>query len=130
MAMTEQVETANADDQAILEQFVTGVRASGRVWGLKSGNGWAVCPSNEYEDASVYPFWSDEADARIHCADEWSACAPTAIELDRFIEDWLPGMHGDDALVGTNWSPELIGIEIEPMELAIAFGVDGLPGMQ
>jgi hypothetical protein len=38
-------------------------------------------------------------------------------------------MHGDDALVGTNWSPELIGLEVEPMEVAIAFGADGFPGM-
>ena len=127
--MTHEEQAAGADDEADIERFVTGALASGLVWGLKSDDGWAVCPSNEYEDASVYPFWSDRAEAFIHCADEWSGCTPTAIDLDRFLEDWLPGMHGDDALVGTNWSRELIGLEVEPMELAIAFGADGLPGM-
>jgi hypothetical protein len=127
--MTHEEQAAGADDEADIERFVTGALASGLVWGLKSDDGWAVCPSNEYEDASVYPFWSDRAEALIHCADEWSGCTPTAIDLDRFLEDWLPGMHGDDALVGTNWSRELIGLEVEPMELAIAFGADGLPGM-
>jgi hypothetical protein len=127
--MTQQEQAASADDEANLKRFVAGALESGLVWGLKSDDGWAVCPSNEYEDASVYPFWSDRAEALIHCADEWSRCTPTAIDLDSFLEDWLPGMHGDDALVGTNWSPELIGLEVEPMELAIAFGADGLPGM-
>lgn len=127
--MTEEEQAATADDEENLERFVARVLESGVVWGLKSDNGWAVCPSNEYEDASVYPFWSDQADARMHCADEWSGCTPTAIDLDHFLEDWLPGMHGDDALVGTNWSPELIGREVEPMEVAFAFGADGLPGM-
>lgn len=104
--------------------FVARVLATGRVWGIKSEQGWAICPSNEYEDASVYPFWSDQASARIHCADAWDGCAPAPIDLDNFLADWLPGMHADNALVGPDWNEELVGPEIEPMALALALGAD------
>ena len=58
------------DGQASHDRFVERVKETKTVWGLKSSNGWAVCESNEYEDTDVYPFWSDEADARMHCTDD------------------------------------------------------------
>ena len=123
--MTDNKPHAASDSEADLGQFVTRVLETGCVWGIKSSDrGWAVCPSNEYEDASVYPFWSDEAAARLHCADAWADCVPAPIDLDNFLADWLPGMHEDDALVGPDWSDDLIGLEMEPMELALALGAD------
>ena len=115
-----------AIDEAVLAGFVTRVLKTGCIWGIKSSDqGWAICPSNEYEDASVYPFWSDEASARIHCADVWADCVPAPIDLDNFLADWLPGMHDDDALVGPDWGADLAGLEMEPMELALALGGEG-----
>ncbi|MGE5153256.1 MAG: DUF2750 domain-containing protein [Bdellovibrio bacteriovorus] len=100
------------------DRFVREVQASGLVWGLKSDQGWAVCESNEYEDTDVYPFWSDEAEARLHCADDWAGFVPDSLPLDVFIDTWLAGMSEDGVLVGTNWDAELSGLELEPDELA------------
>jgi hypothetical protein len=100
------------------DRFVREARASGLVWGLKSGDDWAVCESGEYEDTDVYPFWSDEASARARCADEWSVYRPASLDLDLFIDTWLAGMSEDGVLVGTNWDAELSGLEVEPEELA------------
>ncbi|MGB5833665.1 MAG: DUF2750 domain-containing protein [Thiohalocapsa sp.] len=122
--MTDSTHPPTADDRRDLDAFVTRALETGRVWGIKSDQGWAICPSNEYEDASVYPFWSEEANARIHCADAWVGCVVAPIELDNFLEDWLPGMHGDDALVGPDWNADLTGLELEPMELAAALDAD------
>jgi hypothetical protein len=107
-----------ADSQANHERFVRRVRESEVVWGLKSNDRWAVCPSNEYEDSTVFPFWSDEAYAKRHCKDEWAEYVPTQINLDSFIDNWLKGMNEDGALVGTNWNLDLAGIEVEPIDLA------------
>lgn len=107
-----------ADSQANHERFVTRVKESGVVWGLKSDEGWAVCPSSQYEDVSVLPFWSDEAYAKRLCKEEWADYIPTPIDLDSFIDNWLQGMNEDGALVGTNWNADLAGIEVEPVELA------------
>jgi hypothetical protein len=113
-----------ADAQANHDLFVKTVKETGLVWGLKVEDDWAVCESNEYEDQMVFPFWSNEADARIHCEDEWAEYAPATIALDEFAQDWLVGMDEDGLLVGTNWDAELSGMEVEPMELAEALGYE------
>jgi hypothetical protein len=100
------------------DRFVRDVRDRGFVWGLKSSQGWAVCESNEYEDTDVYPFWSDEAAARVHCRDDWAGFTPAPLALDLFIDTWLAGMSEDGVLVGTNWDEELSGLELEPNDLA------------
>ncbi|MGA7979012.1 MAG: DUF2750 domain-containing protein [Chromatiaceae bacterium] len=100
------------------DRFVRDVIYSGVVWGLKSDRGWAVCESAEYEDTEVYPFWSDEADARIHCTDDWADYVPATLDLDLFIDTWLAGMSEDGVLVGTNWDADLSGMEVEPGDLA------------
>ena len=105
------------DYQASHDRFVREVRASGLVWGLQSDNGWAVCESNEYEDTDVYPFWSTEAEARVHSSDDWAGYKPASLELDLFIDTWLVGMEEDGVMVGTNWDADLMGLEVEPSDL-------------
>jgi hypothetical protein len=100
------------------ERFIRDVRESGLVWGLRSDQGWAVCESNEYEETDVYPFWSDEAQARSHCQDDWANFVPDSLTLDVFIDTWLAGMSEDGVLLGTNWDEELSGLELEPDDLA------------
>jgi hypothetical protein len=101
------------------DQFVQRVLASREVWGLKSAAGWACTAStvDGTEDRTVMPFWSDHAYAR-QCANKaWADYEPTPIPLEMFLEHWLPGMAGDDLLVGTNWNAQRCGHEIEPLEL-------------
>jgi hypothetical protein len=63
------------------------------------------------------PFWSDRAYAKQCATDEWAEYVPTEIPLDLFLEKWMPGMHSDGLLVGTNWNVHLCGYEIEPLKL-------------
>jgi Protein of unknown function (DUF2750) len=105
-------------DQENHDRFVRDVKANGVVWGLQSDHGWAVCESEEYEDTEVYPFWSDEAEARVHCTDDWADYAPARLDLDLFIDTWLAGMNEDGVMVGTNWDADLSGLEVEPYDLA------------
>lgn len=100
------------------DRFVRDVKANGVVWGLQSDHGWAVCESEEYEDTEVYPFWSNEAEARVHCTDDWADYAPASLDLDLFIDTWLAGMNEDGVMVGTNWDADLSGLEVEPYDLA------------
>jgi hypothetical protein len=104
------------------DRFVKRVVESGVVWGLKCDDGWVTSSSTSdddegEEDRGVMPFWSDRAYAKQCATNEWAIYTPTEIPLDLFLERWLPGMHGDEFLVGTNWNVHLVGHEIEPMEL-------------
>ncbi len=113
-----------ADLQDNHDRFVSRVRESGVVWGLKSEEGWANCPSNE-DDRDVLLFWSDEAYARRHAVDEWAHYQPAEIDLDRFVDLWLRGMHQDGVLAGVNFNADLAGLEVEPVRLAQALKAEG-----
>jgi hypothetical protein len=108
-----------ADLQASYRRFVTRVRETGVVWGLRNADGWAQCPSNEYE-AYVLLFWSHEAYARRHAVEVWADYAPASIPLAEFLDAWLPGMHADGgALAGVEFNADLAGLEVEPRDLAL-----------
>lgn len=104
-----------------IDRFIVEAMENGCVWGLQSEEGWALCASEDYDDVDVMPLWSQETFARHHCRDEWADYTPVAIELEEFLEDWLPGMHEDVLLVGVNWNDELEGGEMEPLDLLEEF---------
>ncbi len=97
--------------------FVMKVAASKIIWGMKSSDGWATAPSKEHEGRQVMPFWSEREDASNIAAQKWPSAQPTSISLNVFMELWLKSMPEDEILVGTNWSRDLEGTEIEPADL-------------
>ncbi len=110
------------DPEHNYELFITEVLEKGQVWGLKNDEGWALCDSIEFEETDVFPFWSSEHDARAQCSGDWAIYEASALTLDEFLQDWLPGMHEDGAMVGPNWDSELNGLETEPRDLAERLG--------
>ena len=100
-----------------LDRFVLEAIETGCVWGLEGPDGWALCPSEKYKDTDVMPFWSQPEFAQALCEGEWSVYKPVPVALSELLEDWLPGMHDDVFLVGINWTEDLEGTEIEPLDL-------------
>lgn len=103
------------------DRFIMEAIQTGCVWGLEGADGWALCPSERYDDTDVMPLWSERSLAARHCVEEWSDYQPVAVALDELLDDWLPGMHEDVLLVGVNWTAELEGDEWEPMDLLDEF---------
>lgn len=114
--------TLGENEESNYRLFLEQVRETGQIWGLYGDDGWALCPSIEFEDTEVFPFWSDERYAAAVCTDEWKVYRPRAISIEDFLSEWLPGIHEDNAMVGPNWDAELTGMEIEPADLAEALG--------
>jgi len=110
------------DEEANYDLFIARIQETGLVWGLKSNDGWAVCPSLEFEKTDVFPFWSDEADALAHCTEDWAIYTPDTISIEEFVESWLPGMHEDEVMAGPNWDVEMSGLEVEPADIAERLG--------
>jgi hypothetical protein len=100
------------------KRFLERVLERREVWGLRTDDGWAICDSNETDDAQVMPFWSDRAYAKRAAREDWAHYEPTSIPLDVFIERWLKGMHDDGVLVGTNWDVQNSGLEVAAADLA------------
>lgn|SRR5690606_29136281 len=109
------------DIDETLDQFIVETIEHGCVWGLQGPEGWALCASEKYENSDVMPLWSREQFAQIHCQEDWKDYVPVPIELEEFLEDWLPGMHEDVLLVGINWNADLEGEEMEPLDLLEEF---------
>ena len=108
-----------ADLQANADRFIASAKSTRIVWGLRSSDGWAYCPSN-HNDTDVLLFWSDRAYAARHAREEWQSYEATSISLDSFIDNWLQSMHRDGLLVGINFNADLAGLELAPQELARA----------
>ncbi|HET7460775.1 MAG TPA: DUF2750 domain-containing protein [Longimicrobium sp.] len=122
-----------ADARAAYERFIRRVVESRQVWGLKGEEGWCVAPSTTPADddpdaggeVDVLPFWSDRACAGECAREEWAEYEPAAIGLAEFMEAWLPGMAEAGERVGTNWNADLVGREVDPMELLGALKAAG-----
>lgn len=99
------------------DRFIVEAIEQGCIWGLEGPDGWALCPSENYKQSDVMPFWSQPEFAQLHCADDWAIYKPVPVSLEEFLEEWLPGMHDDVILVGINWNAELEGDEVEPLDL-------------
>ena len=69
----------------------------------------------------MIPFWSNEEFAQALCNGDWDIYKPVPIEMGEFLDEWLPGMHSDVLMVGVNWTPDLEGQEMEPLDLLEEF---------
>lgn len=98
-------------------RFIEDALTMGCVWSLQSPEGWALCPANSNDEIDVMPLWSQPEFAEHHTVDEWQDYEVVAIALDELLDDWLPGLHEDVILVGPNWNAELLGDEVEPLDL-------------
>jgi hypothetical protein len=111
------------------ERFLRRAVEHQSVWTVWGGTGPLIVASNFTPDdeldgnhvaRDVYLFFSDEAYARRALRESWSDvpnCSARSIPLFDFLYRWLPGLHRDRHLAGTNWTGDLIGLELEPSKL-------------
>ena len=101
------------------KQFIDDIIENKTVWGLnlKDKDGWAVAISNEYEDTEVMTFWSNEVYAKACIKEEWDNYEACSISLENFLDNWLTGLNDDELMAGVNWDMNLIGLEVEPLDL-------------
>ncbi|WP_214749028.1 MULTISPECIES: DUF2750 domain-containing protein [unclassified Exiguobacterium] len=101
-----------------VELFLETVLETGTVYGLSKleQSGWAYCPSNQ-DETDVLLFFSTEATAKALQTKEWSNYHLIRLDLDLFINGWLPNMIEDGLYCGLNWGPELVGLELDPEDV-------------
>ena len=68
---------------------------------------------------TVIPFWSERAYAKICARDDWKSYSPTEVPLSIFLEDWCMGMAENDTLAGINWDANMLGKELDALELIV-----------
>ncbi len=100
------------------EDFLQTVLETDAVYGLSKfeQSGWAYCPSNQ-EETDVLLFFSTEAGAKALQMKGWADYHLIRLNLDLFMDGWLPNMIDDGLYCGLNWGPELVGIELDPEDV-------------
>jgi hypothetical protein len=109
------------------EQFIEEVCKTGKIWALENEEGFATSGSNEFEDEDGEPiemicFWSNQALAKSCALEDWSSYTPVEMPLGSFIENWCIGMSNDDLLIGANFDQNMVGSELDPLELIVEIG--------
>jgi hypothetical protein len=92
--------------------------AAWTVWG---NTGPAIAESDD-DSRDVYLVFSDQAYAKRALRETWPDCpkySTREISLFDLLFRWLPGMSRDGHLCGTNWTGDLIGLEVEPDDLQV-----------
>ncbi|NVJ49532.1 MAG: DUF2750 domain-containing protein [Gammaproteobacteria bacterium] len=111
------------DTEHNYETFLQDAVNTGIIWSLVTGEEddaeFVMVDAEQAERAGVMLFFSEIDFAKALCVEEWADCCPRAIDLDEFIDKWLPGMQSDGYLVGVNWTADLEGFEQEPLELSL-----------
>jgi hypothetical protein len=104
--------------------FFDEVIAASAVWSVADANGHPA-PVNGDGRRSM-PFWSKESRAVsiVEQVEAYRSFDVVRIDLDAWVERWLPGLEGDGLLVGLNWSGDsATGYDVEPSDAAARLAV-------
>lgn len=102
------------DGQARHDYFVRKVADSQCIWGLEM-SGWAMAEDDS--GVKLMPFWPEEHFAKLCATDTWKRYVPRKIELEVFLNRWLPGMQRDGIKVAVFPKPDSQGVIVEPERL-------------
>jgi len=105
-------------------EFVKTIVKKGKVYSIENEEGIASADAMLFETEEGQPkgmifFWSEKRLAQAQCTAEWSTYEPKEIKLSDFLENVCIGLYTDKHIIGTNFDSELIGYEIEPLELIL-----------
>ncbi|WP_349775614.1 DUF2750 domain-containing protein [Halalkalibacter oceani] len=83
------------------EYFIKKVADFEEVWGLLD-EGWAI--SEDDNGNPLMPFWPKKEFANLCAVDEWKNYKAEQIELEDFLQEWLPGMKVDGIKPSIFWN--------------------------
>jgi len=86
------------------------------IWSLKDQNGWVLTRTPQGVDA--VPIWPHAQYAAECTRGVWAGATPEVIQLDEWIEDWLPGIKNDSRLIAVFPSPDANGAVLASDEFA------------
>ncbi len=95
--------------------FIDSVIGDKRVWGLLSKDGWVIIPGDEEDE--YLPIWSHEELAAIWASGMHSDSQASPIDLEDWLEEWLPGMTKNGLLIAVSPSTEGDSITLGAEEL-------------
>lgn len=95
--------------------FVKKVADWEEVWSLRNEDGWVLAADET--GLKVIPVWPHERYAKACLTQEWQDCNPAMIDLEVWMQKWLPGMIQDGRRVAIFPTPDDKGVVVEPTRI-------------
>lgn len=97
-----------------LNYFIKRVADFYRIWGIDDA-GWVLAATKE--ETEVFQVWPFPEFATPCCTGEWAGCVPQSIDLDDFMESYLPDFREKGILLGVFYTPAENGVLLTADEL-------------
>jgi hypothetical protein len=78
------------------------------LWGLFD-NGWALVKD---ENIECFPIWPENYYAKICCVEDWTSYHPEKIDLEIFLEEFIPNLLEDGKKIANFMTPQGKGIVV------------------
>jgi hypothetical protein len=95
--------------------FIKQAADSNTVWGLREADGW-VSLSDDSE-VPMFPVWPHADYAHLLATGSWASATPTAIDLDEWLDTWLPNLIEQGDKVAVFQTPTGKGLPVDPAQL-------------
>jgi hypothetical protein len=95
--------------------FVKRAASHGELWGLRGSGGWVV--SEDDEGNQHFPVGPHSRFAQACAAGPWAEEATVAIDIDEWVEAWLPNLHRDGMRLAVFQTPGDQGVSVTPERL-------------
>lgn len=86
-----------------------------KVWSLRNQDGWVLAADTT--GLQLVPVWPHERYAQACLTQKWQDCKPAAIDLEAWMQRWIPDMIRDGRRVAVFPTPNDKGIVVEPTRL-------------
>ncbi|WP_296150619.1 DUF2750 domain-containing protein [uncultured Flavobacterium sp.] len=93
--------------------FIRKVADFETVWGLYS-DGWAMASDN---NSNSIVFWPEKIFAEKCIDNQWENYKPKSINIDDYLNKWIPGMEKDNLNAIIFYTAEDKGIVVSPSDL-------------
>jgi hypothetical protein len=97
------------------EYFIKRAASHGELWGLRGVGGWVV--AGDDEGNKHFPVWPHPRFAEACATGPWDAEKPVAIDVDEWIEAWLPKLEVDGMRVVVFQRPDEQGVGVAAKRL-------------
>jgi hypothetical protein len=87
-----------------------------QLWSLRQDDGWALASDDAGRE--LVPVWPHEEFALVCVNGIWKSYQAKAINLDSWLDRWIPGMEKDSRLVVVFPTPRDKGVAVEPSRFA------------
>ena len=97
------------------EYLVKRIASHGQLWGLRDSDGWVIAADEA--DAAHFPVWPHQRFAQALVAGPWATASPESIQIDEWVEEWLPDLDRDRIRVSVFQTPADEGVSVAPLRM-------------